>query len=132
MSESLKDFVAGTAAGFCGKLFDYPADTIKVLLQTQSSSGGGLTYRGAWHAFSHTVETKGVRALYKGITSPLVGSMAENALLFWSYGLAKKLLGEEELAQQGQELSLWQLSLAGAAAGCIVPLVLTPVEVKKE
>jgi hypothetical protein len=57
--------------------------------------------------------------------------MAENALLFWSYGVAKRFLGEEQLAQQGHELSLWQLSMAGAAAGATTPLVLTPVEVSQ-
>lgn len=129
MSDSVKDFVAGTVGGFAGKLLDYPADTIKVLLQTQGSSS--KVYRGAWHAFTHTVETKGIAALYKGITSPLLGSMAENALLFWSYGLAKKAMGEEQLVAQGRELSLLQLSLAGAVAGATVPLVLTPVELIK-
>ena len=30
MAEGYKDFVAGTVAGFCGKLLDYPFDTVKV------------------------------------------------------------------------------------------------------
>ena len=37
MSDSLKDFAAGTAGGFAGKLLDYPLDTVKVLLQTQEA-----------------------------------------------------------------------------------------------
>ena len=139
MSASMNDFVAGTAGGCAAKLLDYPLDTVKVLLQTQSVGSakqstaprGGRTpvvYRGAWHCLVHTVETRGWRGLYTGITSPLLGSMAENALLFYAYGNFKKALGE---VSGGPELSLMHLSLAGAGAGATVPLVLTPVELVK-
>ena len=118
------DFVAGTAAGFAGKLVDYPLDTVKVLLQTQ---GEKPRYNGAWHCLRHTVETKGMSSLYKGLTSPLLGSMAENAVLFWAYDHCKRALGETP----DRELSLWQLSLAGAGAGAVVPFAQTPFEVVK-
>ena len=118
------DVVAGTAAGLAGKLVDYPLDTVKVLLQTQ---GDQPRYRGAWHCLRHTVETKGVTSLYTGLSAPLVGSMAENAVLFWAYHHCKQALGEGP----GKELSLWQLSLAGAGAGAVVPFAQTPFEVVK-
>ena len=35
MAEGAVDFIAGTAGGFVGKLFDYPFDTVKVLLQVR-------------------------------------------------------------------------------------------------
>ena len=131
MSDSLKDFVAGTAGGFAGKLLDYPLDTVKVLLQTQETSG--LRYRGAWHCLTHTVETKGLLSLYRGLSSPLLGSMAENALLFWAYNHCQRFLlhlnGYND--KDGQKLSLFQQSLAGAGAGAVVPFVLTPVELIK-
>lgn len=128
MTDSLKDFAAGTAGGFAGKLLDYPLDTVKVLLQTQHSSTSpqiNKPYRGAWHALTHTIQTRGVAGLYQGISSPLLGSMAENALLFYAYRNFKRLLGETS----EHELDLLSLSLAGAGAGAFVPLVLTPVEV---
>lgn len=149
MAEPLKDFAAGCVGGFAGKLLDYPLDTVKVLLQTQNvqslnctSSGrasvaaaanssaveGPVVYRGAWHCLQHTVETKGVQGLYKGISSPLLGSMAENAVLFFVYNNCKRALGE---VPGGPELSLFQLALAGAGAGAVVPFVLTPVELVK-
>jgi len=149
MAEPLKDFAAGCVGGFAGKLLDYPLDTVKVLLQTQnvqsvnsSSSGrasvaaavnssaveGPVVYRGAWHCLQHTVETKGVQGLYKGISSPLLGSMAENAVLFFVYNNCKRALGE---VPGGPELTLFQLALAGAGAGAVVPFVLTPVELVK-
>lgn len=124
LSEPAKDFVAGTLGGFVAKVFDYPLDTVKVLLQTQ---GEKPKYNGAWHCLRHTVELNGMSSLYKGISSPLLGSMAENAVLFWAYNHCKRALGEEP----GKELSLWQLSLAGAGAGVAVPFVQTPFELVK-
>jgi hypothetical protein len=148
-NDSLKEFIAGTAGGFAGKLIDYPLDTVKVLLQTQPSTsvaaaaaaaegppGGVVVYRGAWHCLRYTYEAKGVvNGLYKGLASPLLGSMAENALLFWAYNHAKRallLLGEDSSGDETQKpLTLFQLSLAGAGAGAVVPFVLTPVELVK-
>jgi len=123
-----------------------PLDTIKVLLQTQNvtaeqvvaktvastaatttattaaNNNGVVVYRGAWHCFRHTVDTKGFRSLYKGISSPLLGSMAENAVLFLCYSSVKRALGEEPGVK---ELSLSQLCLSGAIAGGVVSFVLT-------
>ena len=138
MTDSLKDFIAGCVGGFAGKLLDYPFDTIKVLLQTQNvtskqhvpSSGtpAPVMYRGAWHCFNHTLQTKGFLGLYNGLSAPLLGSMGENAILFFAYGNFKTLLGE---VPGKKELSLFELSLAGAGAGTVVPFVLTPVELIK-
>ena len=123
LSEPARDFVAGTMGGFASKLVDYPLDTVKVLLQTDYSS----KYRGAWHCLHHTVKTKGVPAVYKGISSPLLGSMAENALLFWAYNHCKRLIS----GGKDSELTVFQLALAGAGAGAVVPFVNTPVELVK-
>ena len=147
-----KDFAAGTVGGFSGKLLDYPFDTVKVLLQTQNSIESPITsspldsaknamankskktaqrpplvYRGAIHCLSHTIRTRGFFSLYSGLPSPLLGSMAENAVLFLSYGQVKRLLGE----RPGHELSLLQLCMAGGVAGGIVSFVLNPFEVIK-
>jgi len=85
-------------------------------------------YRGAVHCLRHTIETRGFRSLYKGLSSPLLGSMAENAVLFLSYGEVKRMLGEKP---GEEELSLLQLATAGGVAGGIVSFVLNPFEVIK-
>ena len=140
---TLHSFVAGCIGGFAGKLLDYPFDTIKVLLQTQhvtaakqqAASGAAsvkpppVMYRGAWHCFSHTLKEKGFLGLYKGLSAPLLGSMGENAVLFFAYGNFKKhVFGE---TPDGPDLPLLQLALSGAGAGAVVPFVLTPVELIK-
>ena len=84
-------------------------------------------YRGAIHCLTHTVHSRGFLALYKGLPAPLLGSMSENAVLFLSYGEVKRLLGETK----DKDLTLIQLSLAGAAAGGITSFVLNPFEVIK-
>ena len=84
-------------------------------------------YRGAIHCLRHTIKTHGFFSLYKGMSSPLLGSMAENAVLFLCYGEMKKLMGEKP----GQELSLLQLAMAGGAAGAVGAVALNPFEVIK-
>ena len=84
-------------------------------------------YRGAIHCLQHTIKTRGFFSLYKGMSSPLLGSMAENAVLFLCYGEIKRLLGE----RPGQELSLLQLAMAGGAAGAVGAVALNPFEVIK-
>lgn len=86
-----------------------------------------VVYRGAIHCLTHTIRTRGFFSLYSGLPSPLLGSMAENAVLFLSYGQVKRLLGE----RPGHELSLFQLCMAGGVAGGIVSFVLNPFEVIK-
>ena len=130
MADGWKDFIAGTAGGFSAKVFDYPLDTVKVLLQTQNSLSSSTphpatvasqsstistmpnyvrsstttpnttpqqqkVYRGAIHCLRHTIKTRGFFSLYKGMSSPLLGSMAENAVLFLCYGELKKTDGRE-------------------------------------
>jgi hypothetical protein len=144
MGDNLIDFAAGSIGGFTGKLLDYPFDTVKVLLQTQNVTSGEasaktttttpttkpprpMVYNGAIHCLRHTIETKGFLSLYNGISSPLLGSMAENAVLFLAYNEIKRQMGESPQ----RELSLLELSLAGAGAGAFVPFVLTPFELVK-
>ena len=157
MIEGYRDFVAGTVGGFSGKLLDYPLDTVKVLLQTQNSLSSSTTtpsaasasasassttattststttadrrvYRGAIHCLRHTIETRGFLSLYGGITSPLLGAMAENAVLFLSYGEVRRMMGE---GTGGEELSVLKLAMAGGVAGAIGAFVLNPFEVMK-
>lgn len=127
-SESAKNFIAGTMAGFSARIIEHPFDTVKVMLQTQSTAVSGKTYyRGAIHCLIDTFQNKGIRGLYKGLSSPLLGTMAENAVLFWAYGNIKRALGETP----ENELSLLYLALAGGSAGAFTPLVNTPVELVK-
>lgn len=111
-----------------GKLVEYPFDTVKVLLQTQPQ------YRGPVHCASHLIQTSGFFSLYRGLASPLVGSILENAILFAGYDYLKKAVGT--LCGVGQHpgqpsMGLSHLACSGALAGCLAAFVLTPVELVK-
>eukprot|EP00943_MAST-04B_sp_MAST-4B-sp1_P003782 g3782.t1 len=155
LSPAIKDFIAGTVSGFAGKIVEHPFDTVKVLLQTQENPATSAIinnttttthnalksvssattiinpssrYTSSWHCLQHTYQTKGFFGLYKGLSSPLFGSMFELAVLFATVGQFRQLLGETE---NGPPIPVYKHALAGFGAGFIVPLILTPVELIK-
>lgn len=67
----------------------HPLDTIKVRLQTQSSTNPEFT--GMADCFRKTWAREGLGGLYAGAASPLLGAMAHNAGVFFSYGMAKRV-----------------------------------------
>ncbi|RKP14204.1 mitochondrial carrier domain-containing protein [Piptocephalis cylindrospora] len=124
----LQSLVCGSTAGFMGKLVEYPFDTVKVLLQTQPQ------YRGPVHCATHLVKTSGLFSLYRGLASPLAGSILENAILFAGYDYLKKAVGTVCGVGQSPEqapMGLSHLATSGALAGCLAAFVLTPVELVK-
>ena len=66
-----------------GKALEYPFDTVKVRLQTQPQTVP-LRYNGPVDCFMQGLRADGLRGLYRGISSPLVGAAAENSCLFFS------------------------------------------------
>eukprot|EP01063_Lacrimia_lanifica_P034256 TRINITY_DN6292_c0_g1_i1.p1 TRINITY_DN6292_c0_g1~~TRINITY_DN6292_c0_g1_i1.p1 ORF type:complete len:290 (+),score=96.07 TRINITY_DN6292_c0_g1_i1:67-936(+) len=122
--DSVKDIAAGTASGICSKLIEYPFDTVKTRLQTDSSG----RYSGAMDCLKSTYQTEGLKGIYRGVGSPIAGAMAENATLFWAYGLAQRNVKRWYGMDEKAELSIPQLALCGSASGLAVSHVLSPVE----
>mmetsp|Transcript_9653 Transcript_9653/g.23891 ORF Transcript_9653/g.23891 Transcript_9653/m.23891 type:complete len:304 (+) Transcript_9653:261-1172(+) len=123
--KSRNETTAGMVAGFTCKLIEYPLDTIKVQVQTQAAKGGaGMS---PWAMLKKTVAEDGFMGLYRGIPSPLVGSMVENSVLFASYGLATRLMH----ADDPETLPFSKKLVAGGFSGACVATVLTPVELIK-
>jgi ornithine carrier protein len=126
------DFLFGSTAGLVGKIVEFPLDLVKVRLQTTND-----VFNGPWDCLKKTVRNEGFRGLYKGLASPLVGSMGENAALFVMYGynqnVIRKLVGTYDYTPGAIQasLSLPQLALAGAMSGMVASFVLTPVELIK-
>jgi solute carrier family 25 carnitine/acylcarnitine transporter 20/29 len=71
--------------GAAGIIATHPLDTIKSRLQTQGSSGYHVLYRGPLHCGVTVIKSEGVRALYKGLTMPVVSMAGLNAVLFGTY-----------------------------------------------
>ena len=112
-----------------GKLVEYPFDTVKVRLQSQPDNSA-LRYKGPLDCFRQTIAHEGFVGLYRGISSPIVGAMAENACLFFTYNYAQSFI-KTELYPTAPSLPLSGLLIAGAISGAFTSFVLTPVELIK-
>ncbi|OZJ06621.1 hypothetical protein BZG36_00379 [Bifiguratus adelaidae] len=130
-----------SAAGFVGKFIEYPFDTVKVRLQTESGPGA---YAGPLDCIKQTIQQEGVRGLYKGLTSPLIGSVMEAAALFVGYKHVQDMIRQATWTPEEKQryshikkeddlppLSIQQLVLAGSMSGAFCSLILTPVELVK-
>lgn len=73
----------GTACVFSGQ----PLDTAKVKMQTFPT-----LYRGFIHCLVTTYKQVGVRGLYQGTTPALMANIAENSVLFMSYGFCQQVI----------------------------------------
>ncbi|KAL1960684.1 hypothetical protein VTO42DRAFT_6514 [Malbranchea cinnamomea] len=127
--EALKDIVYGSTAGIAGKFIEYPFDTVKVRLQSQPD-GVPLRYKGPLDCFRQSLQTEGVRGLYRGISAPVVGAAVENSCLFFSYRIAQEIM-QKTLYPSASELPFSALLVCGAWSGAVTSVALTPVELIK-
>ena len=131
-SEALKDIIFGSAAGCIGKVIEYPFDTVKVRLQSQSLFNP--VYSGPLDCFRQSIRSDGVlRGLYRGISAPLVGAAIETSSLFFSYRIAQDVLLSTMYAgtMDRKALPMGALLTCGAMSGAFTSLLLTPVELVK-
>jgi transmembrane carrier protein len=122
--ETAKDLFSGTVAGMVSKVFEYPFDTVKVRQQTQP----GL---GVVECVSRTVRNEGVSALFKGLSAPLFGAAAENAVVFGAYSKTRRVLAGSADAAVLDSAPAWHTLAAGGLSGFAVSFWLTPVEYVK-
>ena len=126
LRQGRNDILAGSLAGSACKLFEYPLDTIRVQMQTRGS-GGSMSHLGPIGMLRMNVRDHGFMRLYQGISSPLVGSMAENATLFVSFGVAQSLCHDGPR----ETMPVHKLVVCAMSSGVAVSTVLTPVELIK-
>ncbi len=55
---------------------------------TASPGSGPVRYTGAFDCFAKTIRNEGFLGLYRGLSMPIVGAIAENATLFFTYNFA--------------------------------------------
>ncbi|PCH44953.1 mitochondrial carrier [Wolfiporia cocos MD-104 SS10] len=127
---ALKDITFGSIAGMAAKVFEHPFDLTKVRLQSQVLDKTAR-FSGPIDCLVQTWKKEGVRGLYRGLPAPIVGAMAENASLFWSYTELQNALRWLGGHSSTHELSLGQRALAGAGAGAVTSFLLTPIELVK-
>lgn len=99
----------------------HPFDTVKVNLQTQDIKNP--TYKGTFHCFRTIFAKEGIRGIYKGISSPLAGVAAINAIVFGVYGNCQRNSSDPN--------SLFTHFVAGSAAGFAQSFLCSPIELAK-
>ncbi|KAL8292212.1 hypothetical protein RQP46_001678 [Phenoliferia psychrophenolica] len=132
----LKDILYGSAAGIVSKLVEHPLDLVKVRLQSQPLDQP-LKFNGPVDCMIQTFKGEGIKGLWRGVSMPIGGAMAENATLFVVYNqtqsLLRTLFPPPALADPSAQptLPIAQVATAAALAGACASFVLTPVELVK-
>lgn len=90
------------------------------------------------HQFNETFKTKWdyFRGLYRGLTSPLIGELASNFVLFGSFGICKDWISNYSLNENlRDEYSPWKeyaaIFASGAFSGLAISFVVAPTEMIK-
>ncbi|KAI8082904.1 mitochondrial carrier domain-containing protein [Halteromyces radiatus] len=120
-SQALIDCASGTVGGILQVLVGQPFDTVKVRLQTQSTTNP--VYKNMMDCVRQTRAKEGLKGFYKGTTTPLVGIGACVSIQFVVLEAMKRFY-----SPHGESLTNSQFYLAGAASGIANSVVSGPVE----
>ncbi|XP_075449298.1 LOW QUALITY PROTEIN: mitochondrial ornithine transporter 1-like [Ascaphus truei] len=120
------DLTAGAAGGTACVLTGQPFDTAKVKMQTFPSM-----YRGLTECAVKTYKQVGFRGFYKGTSPALLANIAENSVLFMSYGFCQRVVRRIVGLEKNATLSDLQNASAGSVASVFAALVLCPTELVK-
>ncbi|XBW36783.1 hypothetical protein QEN19_002360 [Hanseniaspora menglaensis] len=124
MEEVVYELSASATAGMLGKLVEFPFDTVKVRLQTNPNN----IFANTWDCIKYTYNYEGItKGFYKGVSSPMLGAILENAVLFVTYGQTYKYLQ----SHNKNMADLNKIIISGGVAGSFASFVLTPVELVK-
>jgi len=102
-----QDCAAGAASGFAMVLTSHPFDTIKVRMQMGEPS--------IMACIKHIYKNEGIRAFYKGMSSPLFSGGFLNASVFMSYEYYRRFFDLEDI----EDCTLTHGLLAGSFAGLV-------------
>ncbi|KAJ3513138.1 hypothetical protein NMY22_g15128 [Coprinellus aureogranulatus] len=128
--QMVKEITYGSIAGMISKVFEHPFDLTKVRLQAQVLDASAR-FNGPLDCLTKTFKNEGFRGLYRGLPAPVVGAMAENASLFFSYEQFKNLVRKVTHTLPDAPLALQHHALAAAGAGAVTSFILTPIELVK-
>lgn len=114
-------------AGIMQTCVAQPFDTIKVKLQIFPK-----IYKNMFACFSHTVKNDGyIRGLYAGTLPAIVASVAENSVLFASYGGCQSFIASIFEISETNNLSIFGNACAGVLSAFFTAFTLCPTELVK-
>ncbi|KAG9285899.1 hypothetical protein G9A89_013324 [Geosiphon pyriformis] len=86
------NLIAGALAGIGEHTIMYPVDSIKTRMQVLNPQPAAV-YTGVANAFTRISTTEGVRTLWRGVNSVILGAGPAHALYFGTYEICKDLFG---------------------------------------
>lgn len=117
---------AGALAGITEHAVMFPIDSIKTRMQVFATSPAAV-YTGIGNAFTRISSTEGMRALWRGVSSVILGAGPAHAVHFGTYEAMKELAGGNAAGNQ------WlATSLAGASATIASDALMNPFDVIKQ
>ncbi|KAJ9088834.1 carnitine transporter, variant 2 [Entomophthora muscae] len=121
-ASSVKSFISGGFGGMCLVMAGHPLDLIKVRLQTSTQ------YTGLVDCFKQTIAKDGVRGLYRGMVTPLIGVTPIFAICFWGYDLGKQISRQITGSDPNEPLGMGSICFAGGFSAIPATLLMTPIE----
>jgi len=120
------NMLAGALAGISEHAVMFPVDSIKTRMQVFATSPVAV-YSGVGNAFSRISSTEGMRALWRGVTSVVLGAGPAHAVHFGTLEAVKELVGGNQAGNN------WvATSLAGASATIASDALMNPFDVIKQ
>jgi len=120
------NMLAGALAGITEHAVMFPVDSIKTRMQVFATSPAAV-YTGMGNAFTRISSTEGMRALWRGVSSVILGAGPAHAVHFGTYEAVKELAGANEAGNH------WvATSLAGASATIASDALMNPFDVIKQ
>ncbi|RMZ91809.1 hypothetical protein DV736_g980, partial [Chaetothyriales sp. CBS 134916] len=106
----------------------YPVDLMKTRMQVINPSAGGI-YTGISNAVSTIARLEGLRTLWRGVSSVIVGAGPAHAVYFGTYEVVKELAGGNK--QDGKHHPV-AAAASGAAATIASDALMNPFDVIKQ
>ncbi|TFK94183.1 mitochondrial carrier [Polyporus arcularius HHB13444] len=122
------NMAAGALAGITEHAVMYPVDSIKTRMQVFATSPAAV-YTGVGNAFTRISATEGMRALWRGVSSVIMGAGPAHAVHFGTYEMVKEFAGGNVEGVQNQWIAT---SLAGASATIASDAFMNPFDVIKQ
>ncbi|RHZ67248.1 hypothetical protein Glove_302g24 [Diversispora epigaea] len=121
------NLTAGALAGIGEHTIMYPVDSIKTRMQIINPTPQAV-YTGVANAFSRIYTTEGIRTLWRGVNSVVLGAGPAHALYFGTYEICKDLFG----ANIGEGHHPFAHGAAGACATIASDALMNPFDVIKQ
>eukprot|EP01132_Coremiostelium_polycephalum_P008027 gene8027-9872_t len=121
-----KDFIAGSCGGMASCFAGHPFDTIKVMLQ--DGSGNVPKFKNGYQALRYTLQSDGIRGVYRGLSVPLVSVSIINSIFFATNNFCQKQLHPSN----DTLIPLYKAAICGGVAGGVISFFITPRDLIKQ